>query len=138
MWFSKSEPYEKNVLYEATFSVTGSAVNDGFLFEFAQPIYLRNIKANAECYYYHDSSNIMTVSNFGLGFTISNNSFPLKSATGTGTAPISSWSVGGSGGIKRLSAPDFAFKYENEPLRIRFLGIWRISSNITCTIAYFL
>lgn len=126
---------EKNRLFESCVSVNGTNVGDGFFFTFAQPIFLRFIISNAETYYYVDSGLINTTSPLVNGYVINN--FPLESVQIQGAA-TGGFQLGGPGGIKRLQAPNFERYYNEEPLMVRTLGLFRLASNVVVNFGYFL
>jgi hypothetical protein len=61
------------------------------------------------------------------------NNFPLQQAVLTGATVTSGWSLGGASSIKRLNGINDYFPL---PLGITYLGVWRLSANVTITITY--
>lgn len=125
---------EKNRLFESCVSINGTNVGDGFYFTFAQPIFLRFIISSGETYYYVDSG-LINASPLVNGYV--NNNFPLESVQVYGAA-TGNFQLGGIPGIKRLQAPNFERYYNEEPLMVRTLGLFRLAANVVVNFAYFL
>ncbi len=101
---------------------TGTALGDGNVFEFFQPIYIWNIQNSATEAYWQPDAQLGTVNTFP-----SNPVMPFASITPSNAN--STWQInnGGSGGTFRLLANQ-TLTFAKYPLRIRTFGLWRLTA----------
>lgn len=124
---------EKNTLYESVFGVSGTGIGQGGIIYFSQKIYLRRIHSSAECYY-NNSATILNQVFTGVGILDAVNNFPLAYVVNNDINVTIAFQTAANG-IKRLSGE---ILYRPEPLGVWWIGISRITSNVTINISYFL
>ena len=132
MWFSSSQErrkrLEKETLYTMQIETTRIAVNDYNIYTFSEPLFIRQMSVNADCYYYDESYLPRFIPNGTPA------EYPVNTITVVGSGRYA-FNNDTMGGFTRLLASR-NYQFFPEPLRVRWMKVGAISGSVVMTIHY--